>query len=147
MTHGELARAERVLRQDDKALRLRESMEGPVILIERKTFRGRVGCHGPLGLTWLPDAGRRREEGHVPVASIPVEAFNAKNLRESLRAADSWRKWDYDAKSMADLARDLDEHKSRKMKRDRLDALRYKTSELYDRFVWKQKSRIAGGLP
>ena len=146
ITWAELKRAEYVLRQDDKALRLRMSMENPFVLVERKTFRGRVGCYGPNGLVWLPDAGRRREEGHVPVATIHKDWFSLNDLRYSLRVADSWRRWDHNARPMADLAHELDEQKAAKTKADRSDNLRYKTNELYDRFVWKMKSRIAGGI-
>src|SRR3989304_5850331 len=146
ISHGELARAEYILRQDDKALRLRMSRENPCGLVGRKAVRGRVGCHGPNGLVWLPDAGRRREEGHVPVATIHKDWFSLNDLRYSLRAADSWRRWDHNARPMADLVSEEDDRKSLKMKLDRRDNLRYKTSELYDRFVWKMKSRIAGGI-
>jgi hypothetical protein len=138
-THDQLKRAERLLRRDDKALRLRFSLEAPIILIERKTFRGRYGSHGPEGIDWRPDAGYRRENGHVPVASIPVGAFDLSDLQASLRAADTWRR----AQPLWRQAQDADDARKRKQKLDRSDNIRYKTSEFWDRYVWKQKSRVS----
>ena len=88
---SDLSRAERKLRSYDKALRLRRSMQGPLILLERKTYRGRVGSMGPEGIVWTPDIGRRHEEGHVLVKQIEPEKFNVNRLLQHLQAADTWK--------------------------------------------------------
>jgi hypothetical protein len=138
---SDLSRAERYLRRDDKALRLRQSMEGPNILVERKTKRGRIGAIGPEGLVWRPDAGRRYEEGHVLVLSVPTDAFNVRVLRESLQAADTWKTPDW----IREMERKDDAQKANRIK-TRKDNMRYKASELFDRYVWKYRQRVAGGL-
>lgn len=135
-----LNQAERLLRQDDKALRLRFSAEGPHILVERKTFRGRIGSVSPqLGRPWAPDAGARRELGHVLVATIARDAFNVGVLRESLRAADSWRQ----SKPLWQRVEEAEEAKKRRVVLARKDGLRYKASEVFDRYVWNTKSRVS----
>lgn len=134
-----LSKAEQLLRQDDKALRLRHSLEGPYILVERKTFRGRIGSISPqLGRDWAPDAGARRELGHVLVASIPRNAFDVRVLRESLRAADTWRA----SKPLWQRVEEAEEAKRRRVVLARKDGLRYKSSEVFDRYVWKYKQRV-----
>ncbi len=138
---SDLSRAEQYLRRDDKALRLRHSMEGPNILVERKTKRGRIGAIGPEGLVWRPDAGRRYEEGHVLVLSVPVDAFNARVLRESLQAADTWKTPDW----IRNMERKDDYQKAHRIQ-TRKDNMRYKASELFDKYVWKYKQRVAGGI-
>ena len=134
-----LAQAERYLRRDDKALRLRYSQEGPNILVERKTFRGRIGSHSPLhGQDWSLDGGVRRELGHVLVATIHRDSFDARILRESLMAADSWRR-------ETPLWREAEESDARRKAqqiRSRKDGMRYRASNLYDNYVWKYKSRV-----
>ena len=138
---SDLSRAERFLRRDDKALRLRHSAEGANILVERKTKRGKIGSTGPEGLVWRPDAGRRYEEGHVLVLSVPTDAFNARILRESLQAADTWKTPDWIRKiEEKDNAIKANRIKTRK------DNMRYKASELFDKYVWKYKMRVAGGI-
>lgn len=138
---SDLSRAERFLRRDDKALRLRHSQEGPNILVERKVKRGRIGSIGPEGLVWRPDAGRRYEEGHVLVLSVPSDSFNARILRESLQAADTWKTPDW----IRDMERKDDQQKAQR-KKTRQDNMRYKASELFDKYVWKYKMRVAGGI-
>lgn len=138
---SDLSRAETYLRRDDKAIRLRHSMEGPNILVERKTKRGRIGAIGPEGLVWRPDAGRRYEEGHVLVLSVPADAFNARDMRDTLQAADTWKTPDWIRK----IEREDNRIKSSRIK-TRQDNMRYKASELFDRYVWKYKQRVAGGF-
>src|SRR6267142_7105248 len=95
-----LEKAERYLRRDDKAIRLRWSMQQPyTILLERKTFVGRIGALLPNREVYLPDSGYRREWGHVHVATIPVESFFPMLLREALQQSDTW-KWE---RSLADV--------------------------------------------
>jgi hypothetical protein len=134
-----LARAERLLRQDDKALRLRHSLEGPNILVERKTFRGRIGSVSKqLGTVWAPDGGARRELGHVLVATIHRDTFDVHVLRDALRSADSWR---YEEPSWK-RAEESDARRKAAQVRTRKDGMRYKASNLYDNYVWKYKSRV-----
>lgn len=138
---SDLSRAETYLRRDDKALRLRYSQEGPNVLVERKTKRGRIGAIGPEGLTWRPDAGRRYEEGHVLVLSVPIDAFNARDMRETLQAADTWKTPDWIRK----IEREDNRIKASRIQ-TRRDNMRYKASQLFDRYVWKNKQRVAGGF-
>jgi len=134
-----LARAEQYLRRDDKALRLRASQEGPNVLVERKTFRGSYGAHSvQLGADWSPDSGSRRELGHVLVATIHRDTFDVGVLRESLRAADTWRR----SAPHWRQVEDADAQKKAQVVRSRKDGLRYKASNLYDNYVWKYKSRV-----
>jgi hypothetical protein len=134
-----LLQAEQYLRRDDKALRLRHSQEGPNILVERKTFRGQYGVVSKqLGRDWAPDSGCRRELGHVLVATIHRDLFNLHELRESLLAADSWRQDTPHWKRVEEA----DERKKAQAVRTRKDGLRYKASELFDRYSWKMKSRV-----
>ncbi len=116
-------------------------MEGPNVLVERKTKRGRIGAIGPEGLVWRPDAGRRYEEGHVLVLSVPKDAFNARDLRESLQAADTWKTPDW----IRNIEREDNRIKAQRIK-TRKDNMRYKASELFDKYVWKYKQRVAGGI-
>lgn len=139
MTRSDLSRAERLLRRDDKALRLRFSLEdGGKILIERKTFRGRIGALGPGGLEWRPDTGYRREHGLVAVASVPSDGFVLGDLRMALRAADTWKK-----DPLWRRVEEQDEMRRAKKKLDRKDNIRYKTSELFDRYMWRSKARVS----
>lgn len=133
-----LRQAEEYLRRDDKALRLRRSMEGPNVLVERKTFRGVYGAHGPDGLVWTPDAGRRREEGHLLVCTLPGFTVDARSLRESLQRADTWRQRDRIDRVER---RDRLAHEARK--RARTENIRYKSHEIFDRYVWQSKSRVS----
>jgi hypothetical protein len=134
----DLRKAELYLRRDDKALRLRESLEGRNILLERKTKRGVIGSIGPGGLVWRPDSGRRREEGHVLVMSIEREDFDPRRLRQALQRADTWKNPDW----IRDLERRDDQKKSQRVK-TRKDTIRYKASELYDRYSWKMGERVS----
>ena len=134
--------AERFLRRDDKALRLRYSLEDSgLVLVERKTFRGRIGRLNPVGEALLPDAGYRSEWGHVPVCSMGVEAFDVRALRDTLAASDSWRS----GRPLWQLAEERDATEKRRKELYRKDTIRYKTSELYDKYVWKYRSRV--GVP
>lgn len=138
----ELARAQRRLRRYDNALRLRFAMQTPAtVLIERKTFPGRIGATMFNGEDYLPDSGYRREHGHVHVGALPCYAFDYTNLRESLQAADTWRR--SRAFSLGDdlTAREASE-KERKQ-RVQTDMMRYRASSLFDRYVWKYKQRVS----
>jgi len=130
---------ERTLRQYDKALRLRASQEGPEILLERKTFRGRIGALGPAGTAWRPDTGRRREEGHVLVLSIHPSEFHVQRLQDALRASDTWRH----TVPLWKRADEADNVAKQRLRRARSDGLRYKASELFDRYVWRYKQRVS----
>jgi hypothetical protein len=139
-----LQRAERRLRRYDKALRLRVSSEQPhTVLIERKTFRGRIGSVGPDGLLWSPDVGRRREEGHVLVGSLPLATVDPGALLDALKYADTWRRWDTRAEPLWRRVEQADEQRRSAQVRARKDGLRYKASELYDRYVWRYGSRVS----
>lgn len=137
-----LQRYERLLRRDDPALRLRQSYENDRVLVERKTFRGRIGAMLPGGLPHTPDGGRRREEGHVLVAHLPRAQFHFADLRAALKAADTWRRWDRNADNLADTleARESRQRSERRLRRQ-LDA-RYHASNLFDTYVTKYKQRI-----
>lgn len=138
---SDLSRAEQYLRRDDKALRLRYSQEGPNILVERKTKRGRIGSVGPDGLVWRPDAGRRYEEGHVLVLSLPRADFNVRSLRDSLQAADTWKK-----PGWIDEIERRGRVQAMQRKQHRQANMRYKAGEVFDRYAWRTKMRVAGGL-
>jgi hypothetical protein len=142
LSHSDLKRYERKLRVNDNAIRVRQSMEGPTILVERKTFRGQVGSVGPEGIVWSPDAGFRRENGHVPVCSIPIPMFDFTTLRDSLQASDTWRRWDRGARPLSEQADERDRLRKAKQVSERKAGLRYKASELYDRYAWREKSRV-----
>lgn len=139
----DLSTYERLLRRDDRALRLRMSMESARILIERKTFRGRIGALLPGGLPHPPDGGRRREEGHVLVASVRPDQFFFNELRDSLREADTWRRWDRNADPSWRRLEDEEQRRERERRfRRQMDA-RYHASQLFDRYTWKHKQRIS----
>jgi hypothetical protein len=130
--------AERLLRRYDKALRLRKSFESDTLLLERKTFRGRIGSIGPEGLVWSKDVGRRREEGHLLLLSIHRDEFDVSRLLTALRQADTW-------KQDVPMWRQVEEHDERVAEakvRRRKDFIRYKASNLFDNYVWRHKQRI-----
>ncbi len=132
-----LDKAERQLRQYDKALRLRRSMQGDLILVERKTYRGRIGSIGPEGLEWTPDIGRRHEEGHVLVLHIAPEKFSVGKLLAHLQAADTWKQpgWIEKIERQERLAK---AHR----KVSRLSDIKDKAAATFDRYVWDSKSRV-----
>jgi len=130
---------EQVLRQYDKALRLRKSFESDVILLERKTFRGRIGSVGPEGLTWSKDVGRRREEGHLLIMSIHRDEFSVNRLLMALRQADTWKH----EKPLWKQVEDADEQTKLRKRRNRSDIIRYRTSELFDKYCWTYRQRVS----
>lgn len=135
----ELRRAETYLRRDDKALRLRLSeLYSDTVLIERKTFRGRIG-RLLMGQPYDKDGGRRREEGHVLIAHFPCYAFNVRELRASLQVADTWR---YKNRLWERVEAAENPYSSSKLYSKQSNS-RYKASEFFDRYSWKYKSRIA----
>jgi hypothetical protein len=138
-----LKRAERYLRRYDRLLRLRHSQTEPEILVERKTFVGRLGAMMTGGLPYLPDSGYRREWGHVHVAAVHEEIFDPSILLASLKLADTW-KW---GESLADRVERRERMAELDKKRTRESDMRYKAAQLFDNYVWKYKQRIAGGLP
>ena len=140
----DLRRGEARLRSYDRALRLRISQEKEAtILLERKTYRGEIGSVGPQHLLWRPDTGRRREEGHVDVGSIHAAVFNLEDLLDSLKHADTWQRW---SRNAVPLWRQVEEREAREKAqrtRTRQDNMRYKASQLFDRYSWLYKSRIS----
>ena len=130
---------ERQLRSYDKALRLRKSFESDTVLLERKTFVGRIGSIGPGGMEWSKDVGRRREEGHILVLSINREELNILRLLDSLKQADTWKF----KVPLWKQVEDSDEKVKLSKQRMRQDIIRYKSSELFDRYVWKYKQRVS----
>lgn len=138
-TIAALARAERRLRQYDKALRLRRSSEAADILLERKVRRGRIGAVLPGGLPYNPDAGLARELGHTLVGTLTDAKFDLGNLLDSLKAADTWRRttplWMYEEEK--DARRDA----AAKLRRS--DGIRYKAEEVWNRYAWRSKSRVS----
>ncbi len=138
---SDLSRAERTLRNYDKALRLRRSMQGDLILVERKTYRGRIGSIGPEGLEWTPDIGRRHEEGHVLVLHVAPEKFRVQALLKHLKAADTWKQPGWIQK-IEDNERKAKEHR----KFSRSSDMKYKAGEVFDRYVWQNKQRVFGGI-
>lgn len=136
-----LERDERKLRLYDKALRVRRSNHGDLILLERKTSRGRIGDVGPEGIVWTQDIGRRHEEGHVLVKQIGPEKWNVNRILDWLRAADTWSKPNW-IRDVEDKDRWSKEHR----KISRSQDMRAKAAETWDRYAWKSKSRIAGGF-
>ena len=130
---------EQQLRRYDKALRLRKSFESDTVLLERKTFRGQYGSIGPQGLVWSKDVGRRREEGHVLILSINRDELHIPRLIDALRQADTWKH----EKPLWQRVEENDERKRLSKARNRSDIIRYKTSELFDRYVWKYKQRVS----
>lgn len=134
----DLRGAERKLRAYDKALRLRQY--GEVVNVERKTFRGIYGCRDSEGHDWVDrDSGRRREEGHVLILSIHRDEFDTHRLLDVLKSTDSWI-GDIPLWRKAELK---DEAAEARKKRIRQDVLRYKSSEAFDRYVWKYKQRVS----
>lgn len=138
---SDLSRAERTLRGYDKALRLRRSMQGDLILVERKTYRGRIGSTGPEGLAWTPDIGRRHEEGHVLVCHVAPEKFRVHSLLKHLQAADTWKQPGWIEKIERD-ERMAKEHR----KVSRLSDIKDKAASTFDRYVWQNKQRVFGGI-
>jgi hypothetical protein len=143
VSQSDLKTAQTILRRDDPAIRLRFAAETPDVLIERKTFRGRVGSKAPDGLDWPVDSGRRREEGHVLVATLPRQAFDVREVRQALQERDTWRKYELrsrprhleieEAESRAKAHRKLSRHQ---------DNWAF-SAERYDHFVWGAKSRVS----
>lgn len=143
-SHTDLTKAQRRLRQDDRRLRLRFSYESPLVLIERQTFRGRIG-RTLQGVDYTQDAGRRREEGHVLIATVPVELFDAESVRMELRAGDSWRQWDRSAGNRADALTAMEDRARDERRQSRLYDAGSHASNLWDRYVWKHKQRVSVG--
>lgn len=136
----ELSLFQQRLRQYDKALRLRVSQEQPnTILIERKTFRGKYGVLPPSGLEYSLDAGRRREEGHVPVGSVPAYRYDPLEIMRSLQAADTWRH----ARPLWRRVEEQEESRQYWKRRVRSNDLLARTHDTYDRYVWKVGSRVS----
>lgn len=138
----DLGVAERRLRRYDKLLRLRHSLVGPNILVERKTYVGRIGALLPDGEAYLPDSGYRKEWGHVHVAAIHEDVFDPVALLDSLKLADTWH-W---GESRADKIEREDAMKAADKKRNRESELRYRAANLWSNYVRKYKQRIYGGL-
>lgn len=133
-----MIKGEKLLRTYDKALRLRYSQESPNVLLERKTFCGRIGSVGPEGLIWLPDIGRRREEGHLLIMQIHRDEFIPGLLLELLKSSDTW-------KGDVPLWRrveDADERIKRLKQKRRSDIIRYKSEDLWNKYVWKYRQRV-----
>ena len=140
-----LQQAERVLRRYDKALRLRE--DGLVLRIERKTFRGRIGANRTDGGgPWPREIGRRYEEGHVPVGTVSREDLDSRLILQELQAVDTWRRWDRNARPLSVEAEEAESRKRSQQVRTRRDGLLHKAGDLFDRYVWKEKQRVFGGL-
>lgn len=138
---SDLSRAEKTLRSYDKALRLRRSMQGDLILLERKTYRGTYGSIGPEGISWTPDIGRRHEEGHVLVLQIGPERFSVNALLKHLKAADTWKQPGWIEKI------ERDERMAKAHRRvSRQSDLKDKAAGLFDRYVWQNKQRVFGGI-
>jgi len=143
-SRDELAKAESFLRRYDKALRLRFSIEQPyTVLIERKTFRGRIGALLKTeGVDYAPDAGYRQEVGHIPIASMRASDFDQVQLLEALKSIDTWRRDEPMWRTLD--KRDGDhgqyEHARRRMRRQSM--LTERTGGLWDRYVWKYKQRV-----
>lgn len=138
---SELRRAQYQFRRDDHRLRLRFSAEHPHVLIERQTFRGRIG-RMLNGYPYTPDAGRRREEGHVLIASVHVGQFNTNTVRAELREGDTWRQWDRNTDPLWRRVERADER--REFERDvrRFMDAEHRASSLFDRYVWTNKQRV-----
>jgi hypothetical protein len=133
-----LARDERTLRAYDKALRVRRSVQGDLILVERKTSRGRIGSTGPDGISWTPDIGRRHEEGHVLVTQIGPERWSTGRLLEWLQRADTWRQ-----PGWIDKIEHQDQQAKAAKVRSRQQDMRYRATQLWDNYVWRNKQRVA----
>lgn len=143
MTQSELRRAERKLREYDKALRLRYSaLRASTLLLERKTFRGRIGRCLPGGDAYDLDGGRRREEGHVLIASLPDKGFNVSQLLDTLRARDTWRH----AKPLWQRVEEREAYLNATQKISKSNDNMHKAAEFWNRYAWSTKSRVAGGL-
>jgi hypothetical protein len=140
---SDLKKAERILRRYDKLLRVRHSLTEPTILIERKTFVGRIGALMAGGEDYLPDSGYRREHGHVHVAAVHESVFDVRVMLDSLKTADTW-KW---GESLADRIERQEATRAADKKRARQSDMRYKAAQLFDTYVTKHKQRIYGGLP
>lgn len=117
---------------------MRFSLDTADILIERKTFRGRVGALLKGADYPTMDAGYRREWGHVPVATIAPVYFNLPSLAATLQETDSWRgdrpHWvDVEARESRTVA---------EKKRQRQELVRYRTEELWNRYVTQYKQRV-----
>lgn len=142
--HSDLTKAQRRLRQDDRRLRLRFSYESPTVLIERQTFRGRIG-RTLNGEAYTQDAGRRREEGHVVIATVPIELFDAESVRMELRAGDTWRQWD---RSAGDRAMELERRESLALanrRASRFSDIQEHAADVWNRYAWTSKSRVSVG--
>ena len=142
-TQAELSTAQSYLRRDDPAIRLRFAIETPDILVERKTFRGQVGSVAPDGLEWPVDSGRRREEGHVLVATIRRQAFDLRGLRDALQERDTWRKWELRSAPRHYEIEDAESRAKAQRKVSRHSDMYAKVGEGWDRYAWNSKSRVS----
>lgn len=129
---------EKILRRYDKALRLRESTEDPyLLLLERKTFRGRIGSQIPGGGNWTPDMGRRKEEGHVFIGSFP-RSLPIQQVLAELQGVDTWKR----DRPLWQRVEEEDNRRKAHRKAMRTEDIRYRTTELFDRYMWRSKARV-----
>lgn len=82
------------------------------------------------------------ENGHVSVASVKSYNFDAHTLLDALKASDTWRKWDRNADPLWRRVENADDREKARKKANRLDTLRYKSSELFDRYSWLYGARV-----
>jgi hypothetical protein len=110
-----------------------------MVLVERKTFRGIIGVQDPDGHDWNDRvSGRRREEGHVLILSIHRDEFDVERLLQTLKQVDTWKY----GTPLWQQAEEADERKARSKKLRRSDFIRYKASEAFDKYVWRNKQRV-----
>ena len=78
------------------------------------------------------------EQGHVSVGSLPAEDFDASNLLDALKQADTWRGkeplW-----SRVEY-QEAQEKQRRTLRRK--DNMRYKAGEVFDRYAWRYGMRV-----
>lgn len=133
--------AERKLRAYDKALRLRVSLLRPdTLLVERKTFRGRIGRVLPGGEAYDKDSGRRREEGHVLVAYCPLRGFDSAVLLDELKKKDTWYR-----KPLWQRVEEQEAFEKAMRQGSRESDLRARGASVWDRYVWNTGSRVSMG--
>jgi len=90
-------------------------------------------------MEWSKDVGRRREEGHILILSINRDELHIPLLLDALKQADTWKF----KVPLWKQVEDSDERVKLSKQRMRQDIIRYKSSELFDRYVWKYKQRVS----
>jgi len=94
-------------------------------------------------MDWPVDSGRRREEGHVLVATTPRAGFDVRNLRTALQSVDTWRRWDRNARPRHLGVEEYESRRAAQRRVSRHSDMYAKVGEGWDRYAWRTKSRVS----